>query len=112
VETAVRRIALMSLTADHNQAFDDAYSLAGKLVTIEGTANIQAIDPENEERAVSTDEHANLDDIREKEITIKSGDLPSSIDGDTEVVLDSITWRIASVSTAGKIGVTLSLQTP
>lgn len=100
-----------NVTNDHEQAFDEAYKLAGILVTIGSTTGIKALRPQSFGETVELDGSGMTREDGETEITVKTDDLPA-INRETVVVMDSAEYRIAAVTREGAVCQRLTLITP
>lgn len=100
-----------NVTNDHEQAFDEAYKLAGILVTIGNTGNVKAIRPQSFGEEIELDSSGMTRADGETEITVKTADLPS-VTRTTVVSMDSVDYRIASIAREGAVCQRLTLITP
>jgi hypothetical protein len=101
----------VNVTSDQEKAFDEAYALAGVLIDIDGTPNIEAIKPDDATGTQGFNNDGTNDDVSETSITVKTADIPP-IAIDSVVTLDSIEWRITGNDAEGKACRTLELETP
>lgn len=99
-----------NVIADHDRAWVEAYELSPVSITIDGIS-VDAIYPETNETTMSRDENGSLDKISEQEITIRKTDAPT-MNAQTSVIIDSVTYRIISYRNAGRKAITLTLESP
>jgi hypothetical protein len=99
-----------NLTADHTLAFDEAYSLSGAYVTIEGES-IRAIIPFELSEAQSFGDMGEMEFTGETNITVLADDLPT-IDSESTVSLGGAEYRITNLSQEGTIAIRLTIEKP
>ena len=99
-----------NLTADHTLAFDEAYSLSGAYVTIEGES-IRAIIPFELSEAQSFGDMGEMEFTGETNITVLVDNLPT-IDSESTVLLGGAEYRITNLSQEGTIAIRLTIEKP
>ncbi len=99
-----------NLTADHTLAFDEAYSLSGAYVTIEGES-IRAIIPFELSETQSFGDMGEMEFTGETNITVLVDDLPT-IDAASTVSLGGAGYRITNLSQEGTVAMRLTIEKP
>jgi len=99
-----------NLTADHSLAFDEAYSLSGAYVTIEGEI-VRAIIPFELSEAQSFGDMGEMEFTGETNITVLADDLPT-IDAESIVSLSGAEYRITNLSQEGTVATRLTIEKP
>ena len=99
-----------NLTRDHKLAFEEAYSLSGDYVKIEGS-RVRAILPLELAETQSFGDMGEMTFEGETNITVLVADLPT-IDAETIVTISSVEYRITTLSQEGAVAVRLTLEKP
>lgn len=101
----------MSLSQEHNKAFEEAYRLSGALVSVDSTTGIRAVVPYDFDTERERDEDGIQQTVTNTNITCLTADLPT-LSYTSTVTLADVVYRVTSTAAEGFICTRLTLETP